>query len=62
MENRKHKAVELYSQGKASLGLASHLAEVPLSEFIDLLKEHNVSLNLDKEDVKEALETARKVW
>ena len=58
---RKHKAVELYKNKKVSLGLGSRLAGVTLSEFIDLLKDHNVSLNLDIEDVKKSLETARRV-
>ncbi len=58
---RKHKAVELYKNKKVSLGLGSRLAGVTLSEFIDLLKDHNVSLNLDIEDVKKSLETARKI-
>lgn len=59
---RKYKAVELYKNKKISLGLGSRLSGVTLSEFIDLLKEHNVSLNLEVEDVKKALETARKVF
>ena len=58
---KKHKAVELYKMKKVSLGLGTKLAGVSLSEFIDLLKEHNVYLNLEKEDVEEALKTARKV-
>lgn len=58
---KKHKAVELYRQKKVSLGLGAKLAGVSLSEFIDLLKEHNVYLNLEKEDVEKALKTARKV-
>ena len=58
---KKHKAVELYKMRKVSLGLGAKLAGVTLSEFIDLLKEHNVYLNLEKEDVGEALRTARKV-
>ena len=58
---QKHKAVELYKMKKVSLGLGAKLAGVTLSEFIDLLKEHNVYLNLEKEDVEQALRTARKV-
>lgn len=58
---KKHKAVELYKSKKVSLGLGAKLAGVTLSEFIDLLKEHNVYLNLEKEDVEKAIETARKV-
>jgi predicted HTH domain antitoxin len=58
---KKHKAVELYKAKKVSLGLGSRLAGVTLSEFIDLLKEHNVFLNLEKEDVEKALGTVRKI-
>ena len=58
---QKHKAVELYKIKKVSLGLGAKLAGVTLSEFIDLLKEHNAYLNLEKEDIEEALNTARKV-
>ena len=58
---KKHKAVELYKMKKVSLGLGAKLAGASLSEFIDLLKEHNVDLNLEKEDVEQALKTVRKV-
>ena len=58
---KKHKAVELYKAKKVSLGLGAKLAGVTLSEFIDLLKEHNVYLNLEKEDVEQALKTARRI-
>ena len=59
---KKHKAVELYKVKRVSLGLGAKLANVSLSEFIDLLKEHNVELNLEREDVEMALNTARKVF
>ncbi len=59
---KKHKAAELYREKKVSLGLGAKLAGVTLSEFIDLLREHNVYLNLEKEDVEQALQTSRKVW
>lgn len=58
---KKHKAVELYKSKKVSLGLGARLADVSLSEFIDLLKEHNAYLNLEKEDVEQALNTVRKI-
>ncbi len=58
---KKEKAVELYKIKKVSLGLGAKLAGVTLSEFIDLLGEHNVDLNIEKEDVEKALSTARKV-
>lgn len=56
-----HKAAELYKMKKVSLGLGAKLAGISLSEFIDVLKEHNIDLNLEKEDVQKALDTAREV-
>ena len=61
-EGKKHKAVHLYKEKKVSLGLGARLAGVTLSEFIDLLGEHNVQLNLDTDDVEQALKTMREVW
>lgn len=61
MTAKKHKAVGLYKAKKISIGLGAKLAGVSLSEFIDLLKEHKVYLNLEKEDVEHALSTARKI-
>ena len=58
---KKEKAVELYKAKKVSLGLGAKLAGFTLSEFIDLLRQHNATLNLEKEDVEKALSTARKV-
>ncbi|MBI1971014.1 UPF0175 family protein [Candidatus Woesearchaeota archaeon] len=55
------KALTLFKQRKVSLGLGAKLAGITLSEFIDLLKECNIQLNLDQEDVEEALQTARRV-
>ena len=61
-EGKKYKAVQLYKEKKVSLGLGAKLAGVTLSEFIDLLQEQNVSLNLKKEDVQDALKTVRELW
>ncbi|HLD34136.1 MAG TPA: UPF0175 family protein [Candidatus Nanoarchaeia archaeon] len=59
---KKHRAVELYKNGKVSLGLGSRLAGVTLSEFFDLLGEHNVDLNLTLEDVQESVKAAKKMF
>ena len=59
---KKSKAIDLYKHKKVSLGLGTQLAGVSLSEFIDLLKEHNAYLNLEKEDVEDALKTTREVF
>ena len=58
---QKHKAVELYQQKKVSLGLGAKLAGVSLSEFIDLLAQHNAPLSLELDDAKKALQTAEEV-
>ncbi len=60
-EGRKALAVELYKNKKVSLGLAAKISGISISEFIDLLKEFNVMLNLDVEDAKQALRYARKL-
>ena len=57
-EGRKLKAIELYKRKKVSLGLASKLSGLTLSEFLDLLEEYNVKLNLTLEDAKESLRNA----
>ena len=59
--DKKYKAMELYKEKKVGLWLGAKLAGVTLCEFIDLLKEHNADLNLEKGDIELALKTARKV-
>ncbi len=59
---KKSKAVELYKNKKVSLGLGAKLSGVTLSEFIDLLKEHNVYLNLNIDDVERALKSVKEVF
>jgi len=59
---KKSKAVELYKNKKVSLGLGAKLAGVSLSEFIDLLGEHNVYLNLSINDVERSLESVKGVF
>ena len=55
-EGRKMKSIELYKQGKVSLGLEAELARLSISEYIDLLKEYKVQINIDIDDAKKALE------
>lgn len=52
------KALTLYKGKKISLGLAAKIASLPLGEFIDLLKEHGLTINLELEDVKQSLKYA----
>ncbi len=58
-EGRKMKSIELYKQGKVSLGLGAKIARLSISEYIDLLKEYKIKINIDIEDAKKALEYAR---
>ncbi len=60
-EGKKMKALELYKRKKISMGLAAKLAGLTLSEFIDLMKEFNVTLNITLDEVKESIETAKKL-
>ena len=60
-EGKKLKAIELYKQKKVSLGLASKLSGLALSEFLDLLEEYNIKLNLTLEDAKEAMKSAEEL-
>ena len=60
-EVRKMKSLNLYKQKKISLGLAAKFAGLNLSEFLDLLEEHNVRLNLTLDDAKLAMKYANEV-
>lgn len=57
-EGKKMKALKLYKGKKISLGLAAKLSGLSLSEFIDLLEEYHVCLNLTLEDAKLAMKHA----
>ncbi len=58
---KKHYAVDLYKERKVSLGLGAKLAGVTLSEFFELLAEHNVPLNQTLDDAKLSFATAEKI-
>jgi len=58
-EGRKMKSIELYKQGKVSLGLGAKIARLSISEYMDLLKEYKIRINVDIEDAKRSLQYAR---
>jgi predicted HTH domain antitoxin len=60
-EGKKLRAIKLYKNKKISLGLASRFAGMSISEFMDMLEEYNVKLNLTLEDAKLAMKHAEKV-
>ena len=53
--------LELYHEGKISLGKASELAEMPLVEFMDFMAKHNTYLNYGEEDWKEDENTLKRL-
>ncbi len=61
-ERRKMKSIELYKQGKVSIGLVAKIARLSISEYMDLLKEYKVRINVDIEDAKRSLEYARIIF
>jgi len=61
-EDRKERAVDMYSKGKLSIGAASKFAGVYIGEFFDLLKERGINLKLTVEDYKKGLENLKKVF
>lgn len=54
-KGRVHLAIEEYKKGNASLGRASRLAGLSISEMIDMLAEYGVQCNLDEEDYRAGL-------
>lgn len=60
-EGKKMKAINLYKNKKISLGLAARFADISISDFLDLLEEHNVKLNLTLEDAKLAMKYAEEL-
>ncbi|MBI5553559.1 MAG: UPF0175 family protein [Candidatus Diapherotrites archaeon] len=57
---RLQKAIEQYRAGKISIGKAKDLAGISLWEFMDLLKQENVSNPLPYEAFQEGLENLEK--
>lgn len=54
-------AVRGYAQGKYSIGKAASLANLPLSEFMDLVAELGIASKIDKEDVFQGYENIMKI-
>ncbi len=52
-------ALELYREGRVSLGKAAKLAGLSLREFLYELRSRRVSLNYDLEELEKDMETVR---
>lgn len=56
---RKMTSIELYKRGKVRLGLGAEIARLSISEYMDLLKEYKIQINIDIDDAKKSLQYAR---
>jgi predicted HTH domain antitoxin len=54
-------ALELFREGRASLGRAAELARVSVEEFMDFSSRRKVSLHYAEEDLVEDRETASRL-
>ncbi|MGZ3604177.1 MAG: UPF0175 family protein [Thermodesulfobacteriota bacterium] len=55
-------AIEKYKKSEASIQRAARIAGVSVSKMMDILREHNVEMNLDHEDYLKGLNSLRKTW
>ncbi|MEK6907184.1 MAG: UPF0175 family protein [Nanoarchaeota archaeon] len=54
-------AIKLYKEKKISIGKASDIAGISISEMIDILSKFGLNSNLTLEDFKESLKIAKKL-
>ncbi len=52
---RKMNFGELYNQGNVSFGFGAKIARLSISEYMDLLKEYKVSININIYDAKRSI-------
>src|SRR3989344_4204560 len=60
-EDRKEGAVELYRKGELSLEGAAKFADLYIGEFLELLREKGIELNVTAEDYLEGLKNLKKI-
>jgi predicted HTH domain antitoxin len=61
-KGRVHLAIEEYKKGNASLGRATRLAGVSVSEMIDILSEYGIKSNLEEDDYRAGLKNLETVY
>ncbi len=59
-EKRKEKALELYREGKVSMGRAASIAKISIWEIMDLVKEKGLHIDYGSEELYEDLEPLRR--
>ncbi len=55
-------AIKGYATGNYSIGKAAYLANLPLSEFMDLIMELGIKSKISKEDLLEGYENLKKLF
>lgn len=53
-------AIKGYAMGKYSIGKAANLANIPLSEFMDMITDLGIKSKIDKEEIIEGYENLKK--
>ncbi|HLC55451.1 MAG TPA: UPF0175 family protein [Candidatus Nanoarchaeia archaeon] len=61
-KDKKESAIDLYKNGKLSLEGAAKFSGAYMGEFLDMLKDRGIELNVTMEDYEEGLKNLRKVW
>ena len=56
------RALDLYKQGKISLGKAAEIANISIWEMMDVMKERGLSLEVGKDDFEKGIENIKKVF
>lgn len=55
-------AIKGYAKGNYSVGKAAYLANLPLSEFMDLIMELGIKSKISKEDLLEGYENLKEIF
>ena len=55
-------AIKGYAKGKYSIGKAAYLANLPLSEFMDLIMDLGIKSKINKEDLLEGYENLKEFF
>lgn len=55
-------AIKGYAEGKYSIGKAAYLANIPLSEFMDLIIDLRIKSKISKEDLLEGYENLKQIF
>lgn len=58
-QGRQFAAITAYEEKNATLGQASHIAGMPIGEFMSLLERHQIPTTVTKQDVLEGLKNLR---